>query len=88
MRSKLFTDKPETVKTGSERWVRIVPNGDATYSLFDLLNEIYLGRILFDEDHNWIYDGRLLSVDDQEDIAAKLTGSQKEMDQLLKSLKL
>lgn len=38
------------------------------YYLPDDKNPDYLGRILFDENGNWIYDGAQLSVDEQEQI--------------------
>jgi hypothetical protein len=86
MRSKLFSARPETVKTGSGRWVRLVPETGGAYRIYDLLNEVYLGRILFDIQDNWIYDGQALHVEEQEELATVLTGNQKEMDKLLKSI--
>lgn len=88
MRSKLFRERPEKIKTDKDRWVRIVPVEDDAYHLYDLLQEVYLGRILFDRENNWVYDGGVLNVYEQEDIAGKISGNQKEMDQLLKSLNL
>ncbi|MGZ3943334.1 MAG: hypothetical protein ACXVJB_00255 [Mucilaginibacter sp.] len=46
-----------------------------------------MGRILFDQHDNWIYDGELLTIDEQEEIAGAINGHQKEMDELIKSLK-
>jgi hypothetical protein len=45
------------------------------------------GRILFDDADNWVYDGGVLTVSEQEEVAGKITGHQKEMDELLNSLK-
>lgn len=86
MRSKLFRERPQTAQTGTGRWVRILPDEGEGYRLYDLLNERFIGRLLFDADDNWIYDGEVLSVDEQEDIAGLLTGHQKEMNELIKSL--
>jgi hypothetical protein len=51
------------------------------------LPELQLRKLLFDQENNWIYDGALLDISEQEDIAAVLTGCQREMDELLKSIK-
>ncbi|WP_208094419.1 hypothetical protein [Mucilaginibacter agri] len=45
-----------------------------------------LGRILVDQNDNWIYDGTLLTLEEQEDLAAFITGSRKEMDDLILGL--
>jgi hypothetical protein len=86
MRSKLFKDIPETTRTGSGRWVRIFPDLGECYRLYDPLEELELGRLLFDADEHWIYDGRVLSVEEQEDVAGFITGHRKEMDELLSGL--
>lgn len=86
MRNQLFPGNPKTMKSRAERWVLIFPDAGDVYWLYDPLNERELGRILFDAADNWIYDGELLSGDEQEELAGAITGHQKEMDQLLKSL--
>lgn len=86
MRSKLFEERPKTAKISTGRWVRILPDKTDSYSLFDALAESFIGRILFDRDDNWIYDGNVLSISEQEEIAGLLMGHQKEMDQLLRDL--
>lgn len=73
-------------RTGSERWVRIFPDSGDGHQLYDPLEEQELGRILFDAHGHWIYDGRMLSVAEQEDIAGFITGHRKEMDELLLDL--
>ncbi|WP_162996505.1 hypothetical protein [Mucilaginibacter celer] len=88
MRSKLFDDKVETVKTNSGRWLRVIPDGYNNYLIYDILNETESGRILFDTKDNWIYDGRVLDVYEQEEVAGALTGNKHEMDNLLKNLNL
>jgi len=82
----LFEDRPETTRTVSERWVRIFPDLGEGHRLYDPLEELELGRILFDGEGHWIYDGRMLSVAEQEDIAGYITGHRKEMDDLMSSL--
>lgn len=86
MRSKLFNDRPETTQTGSERWVRIFPDSGEGHRLYDPLAEKELGRILFDAADNWIYDGQLLNVYEQEDVAGFITGHRQEMELLMKDL--
>lgn len=45
-------------------------NKDATlvYQLYKAYEAEYLGRILFDPEGYWIYDGDLLTVDEQEQL--------------------
>lgn len=86
MRSKLFEEKTETAKTSAERWVRIFPNRGDGYLLYDALQEQSIGRLLFDPDGNWIYDGSVLSIGEQEELAGAIGGHQREMDNLFKSL--
>jgi hypothetical protein len=86
MRSKLFTKRPKTVQTGQGRWVRILPEDGQEYRLYDPLGELELGRILFDAADNWIYDGEVLDIDEQEDIAGVISGNHKEMNELLNQI--
>ncbi|WP_432328024.1 hypothetical protein ACRQ5D_33935 [Mucilaginibacter sp. P25] len=86
MRSKLFEEKVESVKTASGRWVQLVPDATGGYWLYEPLPERKLGRLLFDQEGHWIYDGDLLDVGEQEDVAAVVTGCRREMDELLKSI--
>lgn len=86
MKSKLFKDVPKTTRTGAERWVRIYPDEGDGHRLFDALHEAELGRILFDADGNWIYDGEMLDVYEQEEVAGVITGHQQEMESLLNSI--
>ena len=86
MRSKLFKDRPETTRTGSEKWVRVFPDLGDGHRLYDPLEELELGRILFDADGHWVYDGYVLNVNEQEDIAGFITGHRKEMDELMSDL--
>jgi hypothetical protein len=85
MRSKLFEERPKTAKTSGERWVRIMPDQGEGYMLIDISGEP-IGRILIDAEGNWIYDGEVLSVEEQEDIAGFITGNEKEMNDLISSL--
>ena len=62
-------------KAGPDEVVKIVP-GDETdgrvfcYELFVAYDEpTYLGRILFDAEGYWIYDGEVFSVTEQEQLA-------------------
>ena len=83
MRSKLFKERPKTVQIGSGRWVRTIPDNDQGYMLYDPLDELELGIILFDAAENWIYDGEVLDIGEQEDIAGFISGNHKEMNELL-----
>ena len=45
---------------------------DHANSVFDLYSAFeadHLGRILFDDQHYWIYDGEFLTIDEQEQVA-------------------
>jgi len=86
MRSKLFPEKPERTQISTERWVLILPDTGEGYTLYDNLQERYLGRILIDTNDCWIYDGTLLSIDEQEELAAFITGNQGAMNRLISSL--
>lgn len=86
MRSKLFEEKPKTAKTSAARWVRILPDNSEGYHLYDALAERFIGRILFDAEDNWIYDGQVLSIEEQEEVAGLISGSHKEMDNLIRDL--
>lgn len=77
---------PKTVKAVTERWVRIFPDTGDGYRLYDPLNEVELGRILFDASDNWIYDGGVLSVEEQIEVEGAISGHEREMNQLLRSL--
>jgi hypothetical protein len=87
MKNKLFDDLPKSVKTGTGKWVHIFPDKGAGHDLYVPIAEKALGRILFDAADNWIYDGELLTVSDQEELAGAISGHHKEMDELLNSLK-
>jgi hypothetical protein len=86
MKSKLFEEKTVTARTSAERWVRIFPDRGEGYQLYDPLQERHIGRILFDADGNWIYDGTALNIDEQEQIAGSISGNYKEMDDLIRDL--
>jgi len=86
MRSKLFEERPKTAKTGTERWVRIMPDKGDGYQLYDALQDRLIGRILFDADDNWIYDGEVLNLDEQDEVAGFISGNHKEMDNLVRGL--
>jgi hypothetical protein len=65
---------------GTSDVIRILPDPDGPaarcYLLF-IAYEAYpgeLGRILFDEDGYWIYDGNELTIDQQEQIAKLIMG--------------
>lgn len=86
MRSKLFEERPKTAQTGTERWVRILPDNGEGYLLYDAMEDRYLGRILVDDAENWIYDGEVLTIAEQEDLAGAITGNYKEMNDLIRDL--
>jgi len=63
-------------KSGPDEIVRIVPGQEnkgagLSYELYTAFDERpdYLGRILFDAQGYWIYDGEALSVTEQEQVA-------------------
>jgi hypothetical protein len=60
-------------KNGPDEIVRVIPDVDAkdavlAYHLCLAYEAEELGRILFDADGYWIYDGGLLTVDEQEQL--------------------
>lgn len=83
----MFNERPKTIRTSSERWVRISPDEGGGYRLYDPLADRQLGRILFDAADNWVYDGQALDVYEQEEIAGTITGNEREMNELLNSVK-
>lgn len=87
MRKKLFDDLPKSLKLSTGQWLHIFPDHGEGYRLFDPLEGREMGRILFDQDDNWVYDDELLSVDEQEEAAGAISGYQKEMDGLYNTLK-
>jgi len=87
MRKKLFDDLPKSLKLSSGRWLHIFPDDGDGYRLYDPLEGEELGRIHFNKDDHWIYDGEVLSVDEQEEAAGAINGYQHEMNELLNSLK-
>jgi hypothetical protein len=86
MKSQLFEECPKTLKTSVGRWVRILPSPGSGYSLHDLVHGTGLGRMLVDERGNWIYDGNVPDIEEQEEVAGQITGHQKEMNGLLRSI--
>lgn len=86
MKSQLFPEITKTAKTDTGRRVRIFPNDGEGYHLYDALEDKWIGRILVDEQDNWIYDGEVLNIAEQEDLAGFITGNRKEMEELLSML--
>ena len=63
-------------KSGPDEIVRVIPDTDNTmpgqcYLLYVAYDKDpdYLGRILFDEKGYWIYDGDVLTIAEQEQLA-------------------
>jgi hypothetical protein len=60
-------------KQGPDEVVRVIPDmecADAAlvYNLYTAFEAGFLGRILFDNEGYWIYDGDELTVDEQEQL--------------------
>ena len=60
-------------KNGPDEIISVIPDiqcTDATlvYNLYTAFEEAWLGRILFDDNGYWIYDGDSLQVTEQEQI--------------------
>ena len=85
MRSRLFPDVAKTLQTITGRWLRVLPYKGEGYAIYDLTLEMQVGRILVDDQNYWIYDGDILSLTEQEEIAGQIIGYQREMDNLIKS---
>jgi hypothetical protein len=61
-------------KNGPDEVVSVIADiqsGDAAlvYNLYTAFEETYLGRILFDNQGYWIYDGNELTVSEQEQLS-------------------
>lgn len=68
-------------KSGPDEIVRVVPDTESKgavlcYHLYTAFedNPDYLGRILFDAQGYWIYDGEILTVAEQEQLARFIIG--------------
>lgn len=86
MKSRLFEETSKTLKTSAGKWVRILPDNGDGYNLIDLVEGAPLGRLLVDGQGRWIYDGDNLGLNEQDEVAGQITGHQKEMTDLLKTL--
>jgi GNAT superfamily N-acetyltransferase len=79
------------IRLDGEKWIRIIPGNTGEYQLYDALaehrNSVYLGRLLFDAQMNWIYDGEQLRIPEQEELAGYITDYANEMSSLMDSLK-
>ena len=87
MRKKLFDNVPKSLKLSSGNWLHISPDSGEGHRLFDPLEGMEMGRILFYDGGNWVYDGELLKVEEQEEAAGAISGYQKEMNELFNTLK-
>jgi hypothetical protein len=87
MKNQLYDNLPKSLKISSNRWVQIHSDQGSGYLVYDPIAELEVGRILFDDEGHWIYDGDILLVEEQEEVAGAITGHQKEMAALLKTLK-
>lgn len=76
MEDLMFDDIPKAVKLNIGRWVHIYRNKGEGYRVYDAVAELELGRILVDDREHWIYNGDVLSVEEQEEIAEALTNPQ------------
>ena len=68
-------------KNGPDEIIRVVPDMEnkhaaPSYSLYTAFDEKpdYLGKILFDTQNYWIYDGETLSIAEQEQVAKFIIG--------------
>ncbi|MDB5004444.1 MAG: hypothetical protein JWQ34_2669 [Mucilaginibacter sp.] len=60
-------------KSGPDEVVSVIPDMDCkdaalVYDLYSAYEMDYLGRILFDDQGYWIYDGEVLTVAEQEQL--------------------
>ena len=61
-------------KNGPDEVISVIPDiqsidAASVYNLYTAFEEDYLGRILFDEQGYWIYDGEQLTVIEQEQVS-------------------
>jgi len=83
MKNLIWDHVPKSVKTITGKWVQIAPNEGEGYRLYDPIAEEELGRILMDEQENWVYDGDGLTVVESEEIANAIKTHEPEMSKLL-----
>lgn len=83
----MFQEKPKTHQITTGRWLHILPDTGKGHLLYDALDGQEAGRILFDPAGNWIYDGNILGIDEQEELAGAICGYQREMENLLIDVK-
>jgi hypothetical protein len=74
MKNKLYDDLPKSVKISSGKWLYILPNKGEGYPLYDPIEEKRIGRILMNDSDQWVYDGAILDVYEQEEVAAAIHG--------------
>lgn len=66
-------------RDGSREVVKIVPNVEQKqvqcYEIYSAYDQppVYMGRILFDTEGYWIYDGELLHAEEQEQLSQFIT---------------
>jgi len=59
--------------TGPDEVINVIHDTQCTdavsaYNLYTAFDETYLGRILFDDEGYWIYDGDELTINEQEQL--------------------
>lgn len=82
MKNLIWDHVPKSVKTITGKWVQIAPNENGGYRLYDPIAEEELGRILMDEQENWVYDGDCLTVLESEEITNAIKTHEPEMSKL------
>jgi len=85
MKNLIYERTPKSLKLSSGSWVQISFENDG-YRLYDPIDELELGRILMDEKEQWIYDGRILTIVESEEVANAIKSHEPEMAALLRSL--
>ena len=88
MKNKLYEDLPKTVKLSTGKWLHILANKGEGYLLYDPISEKEAGRILMNDADQWVYDGDVLNVYEEEEVAGAIHGHQSDMENLVKSLKI
>lgn len=76
MENMMFDEIPKPVKLSTGRWVHVYRNNGDGYRIHDALTDLEVGRILVDDQEHWIYNGHVLSVEEQEEVVGALTGPQ------------
>ena len=86
MKKLIYDGTPKSLKLSTGRWLQIAPHIGGGHALYDPMEEQEMGRILMDEQEQWIYDGTALTVKESEEVADAIKRHEPEMSALLRTI--